>query len=165
MFARQLPSTKEETMNIGNRLVPLAVVALLVAGAATAAFAVGGDSRPPQDSEAAPIDSLGEEPVSGQPPVRSDEGIDPNECSLVHNIDACDAPVASDGSAPPAVPPGVGDEPSGGGGQPPITSIDDIDPNECNLVHNIEACGNCERIYDDLIACTEPGFNPPEACS
>lgn len=25
-----------------------------------------------------------------QPPIRSDEGIDPNECSLVHNINACD---------------------------------------------------------------------------
>lgn len=25
-----------------------------------------------------------------QPPIRSDEGIDANECSLVHNIDACD---------------------------------------------------------------------------
>jgi hypothetical protein len=24
--------------------------------------------------------------------------------------------------------------------QPPITSIDDIDPDECNLVHNIDAC-------------------------
>jgi hypothetical protein len=28
------------------------------------------------------------------------------------------------------------DDPIGG----PITSIDDIDPNECNLVHNIDAC-------------------------
>ena len=27
--------------------------------------------------------------VDGLPPIRSDEGIDPNECSLVHNIDAC----------------------------------------------------------------------------
>ncbi len=23
------------------------------------------------------------------PPIRSDEGIDPNECNLVHNINAC----------------------------------------------------------------------------
>jgi hypothetical protein len=29
------------------------------------------------------------DPVDGSPPIRSDEGIDPNECSLVHNIDAC----------------------------------------------------------------------------
>jgi len=29
------------------------------------------------------------EAVDSPPPIRSDEGIDPNECSLVHNIDAC----------------------------------------------------------------------------
>ena len=27
--------------------------------------------------------------IDGQPPIRSDEGIDPNECNLVHNLDAC----------------------------------------------------------------------------
>ena len=28
--------------------------------------------------------------TGGDTPIRSDEGIDPNECNLVHNIDACD---------------------------------------------------------------------------
>ena len=27
-----------------------------------------------------------------------------------------------------------------GSGQDPVTSVDDIDPNECNWVHNINAC-------------------------
>ncbi len=58
--------------------------------------------------------------------------------------------MAGDGEAPMPVPPeGSGslepggdvvvnpDEPVSSG---PITSIDDIDPDECNLVHNVDAC-------------------------
>jgi len=129
-----------------KRLIPLlvAVVALGVT-AAVVAFAVGGDSgastkdagRQTTGDEAKPgvaamcaqdhpdcndmvvepdggsanmcvadaeacVDMIGEgtsrcsataapecEAVDGSPPIRSDEGIDPNECSLVHNIDAC----------------------------------------------------------------------------
>jgi hypothetical protein len=43
------------------------------------------------DVEALPNASGEMEP---QAPVRSDEGIDPNECNWVHNIDACEGKVA-----------------------------------------------------------------------
>jgi hypothetical protein len=38
------------------------------------------------------VDTLPEIPgvVEPQTPIRSDEGIDPNECNWVHNIDACE---------------------------------------------------------------------------
>jgi hypothetical protein len=29
------------------------------------------------------------EPSGDQPPIRSDDGIDPNECNWIHNITAC----------------------------------------------------------------------------
>ena len=54
-------------------LVPLAVLAILVAGATTATFVVG----------------RGGPTVQGDTVPRSDEDIDPGECSLVHNINAC----------------------------------------------------------------------------
>lgn len=71
------------------------------------------------------------------------------ECSIAQEpapVDP-DAPVSSDPGAPP---PG------------PVTSGDGVDPDECNLVHNIDACAGCERLADDLIACSEPGYNPSE---
>ena len=134
------------------------------------------------------------EPYSGgQTPIRSDEGIDPNECNWIHNIDACegepepyqhDGPVSGicckplvDGETGPGIAVGepyplptadkacgpgatvpitsdgqfsclyfdtgmASDEPGGQvvEPQPPVTSIDDIDPNECNWIHNINAC-------------------------
>lgn len=74
------------------------------------------------------------EPEEGQPAARSDESIGPGECSLVHNIEACDDAAGGDsgGSGEPG-----SDEPASSG---PVTSIDDIDPDECSLVHNIDAC-------------------------
>ena len=41
------------------------------------------------------------------------------------------------------------DEPSGD--QPPVTSADDIDPNECNWIHNISACEGQELGSEDVV--------------
>ncbi len=101
-------------------LIPLAVLALLVAGATTAAFAVGGNGATADDDT---------------PPIRSDEGIDPNECNLIHNITACSEEELDAAD--------ILEEPPGD--TPPIRSDEGIDPNECNLVHNINACTDEER--------------------
>ncbi len=51
-----------------------------------------------------------DDPVtSTDPPIRSDEGIDPEECNLVHNIDAC---------SPEEIEQGFPDEPSGPPSEP-----------------------------------------------
>ena len=82
-----------------KRLVPLVVLlAVLVGGSAAAVFALTDDGDGPNSAES----------------------IDPGECSLVHNIDACDA---EDSGSPM-----------------PIRSDEGIDPDECNLVHNVDAC-------------------------
>ena len=47
----------------------------------------------PKGPAPTPVQEPGEEPpaqVEPLPPIRSDEGIDPNECNWVHNITACD---------------------------------------------------------------------------
>jgi hypothetical protein len=75
-------------------------------------------------------------------PVNSSEDIGADGCSLVHNVDGCDAPaqdpVAADCQLPESVEPCVdgGSSP----GQRPIRSDEGIDPDECNTVHNIDAC-------------------------
>jgi hypothetical protein len=55
-------------------LIPLVVVVAVLAATSAAVLAVTGDGGSTTDDT---------------PPIRSDEGIDPNECNLVHNIDAC----------------------------------------------------------------------------
>lgn len=80
------------------------------------------------------------------------------ECSLVHNVEACEDGAwdeAGDGGAVASVcapeapdcddmivnPDGdTGASPEEPVSSGPITIIDDIDPNECNLVHDITAC-------------------------
>ncbi len=58
-------------------LIPLVGLTLAVAVAATTvALAVGGGES--------------DEPPTDQPPILSDEGIDPDECNLVHNTTACE---------------------------------------------------------------------------
>ena len=79
--------------------------------------------------------------TSGDTPIRSDEGIDPNECNLVHNIDACDQDDLDrlgGGDLLPVNPDAGSDDPC----EPlPLRSDCGIDPNECNQIHNIDACG------------------------
>ena len=81
------------------------------------------------------------EPSGDQPPIRSDEGIDPNECNWIHNITACGDEVL---------------EPSGD--QRTVTSIDDIDPHECNWIHNITACNDTLVIGPEEEGTIEPDF-------
>ena len=78
----------------------------------------------------------GQEPgrqVDPLPPIRSDEGIDPNECNLVHNVNACDEdelkaggvrvpllPIRSDEADSPVIS-GGSTLPSGATPQPSLT--------------------------------------------
>ncbi|MCH7837428.1 MAG: hypothetical protein IIC26_02860 [Chloroflexi bacterium] len=87
-----------------------------------------------QDNEATDTSC---EPV----PLRSDCGIDPDECNLIHNITACDQDdfdgLGEDSSLPvnPDADKDASCEPV------PLRSDCDIDPDECNQIHNIDACG------------------------
>ena len=60
--------------------------------------------------------------------------------------------LASNGTAAPEV-----GEPSGD--QPPIRSDEDIDPNECNWIHNIFACDDTLAIGPDEEGTIEPDFS------
>ncbi len=68
-------------------LIPLIglTLSLAVAGIVTGFTLSGGSGTPAQDTA-----GQVEEPSGNQIPIRSDEGIDPNECNWVHNITACD---------------------------------------------------------------------------
>ena len=77
-------------------LIPVVGLALLLSGSgAVAAFAPAdaGDTTHPQVGLPDPAGLHGgpppAEPPGSLPPIRSDEGIDPDECNLVHNINAC----------------------------------------------------------------------------
>ena len=93
------------------------------------------------------------ETASDMPPILSSEGIDPDECNLIHNITACDQDefdrLGEDSSLPMNPDTGATDascEPV------PLRSDCDIDPNECNQIHNIDACGeilNPPDLFDE----------------
>ena len=68
-------------------MIILVGLALAVGVGAGTAFALSGDGA--GNAEGDPL-SDAVAPSNVQPPVRSDEDIDPNECNLVHNINACD---------------------------------------------------------------------------
>ena len=68
-------------------MIILVGLVLAVGIGAGTAFALSGDGA--GTAEGDPL-SYAVAPSSVQPPVRSDEDIDPNECNLVHNINACD---------------------------------------------------------------------------
>ena len=93
-------------------LIPLVVVLVALAATSAAVLAMTRDGGPA---------------TSDTPPILSDEGIDPEECNVVHNIDACDEGVGESGCDPL-----------------PLRSDCGIDPDECNLVHNITACSDEE---------------------
>lgn len=115
------------------------IAALALAVVATAAIVVavggGGDADDPCD----PL------------PLRSDCGIDPDECNEVHNIDACDdGELGLPANDEEPVRSGEGSD-SGGGttlDDPcdplPLRSDCDIDPDVCNVIHNITACSEEE---------------------
>ena len=178
-------------------LIPVTIVALMIAGATAGAFASGEKDRGPADESLPPVSSddastqpgceLGASECDDTPdtcdpvPLRSDCDIDPGVCNQVHNspddIDACLASLGGDGVAPqpsdgdePAViepgDPGVqdtGDLPTNdladstdSACEPvPLRSDCGIDPNECNKVHNITACSGPSE--DGVGAIVVPG--------
>ena len=146
-----------------NSLIPLAAVILALVATSAGVLALTGGDEPSGGQP--PIGSTGIEPrecnhnivdgcdqadLDGHPdadkdglcepvPLRSDCGIDPDECNFVHNINACDQDdldrLGEDGLVPIASPE---QEPST---QAPIRSDDGIALDECNQIHNIDACG------------------------
>jgi hypothetical protein len=76
-------------------------------------------------------------------PINPSEDVAADDCSLVHNVDGCGAPaqdpVASDCQLPESVEP-CDDGGTSPGQKQPIRSDEGIDPDECNTVHNIDAC-------------------------
>jgi hypothetical protein len=120
----------------------LPIVVLLVALSAGAAVALSATGSAADERPISSIDDIDPDECNlvhnidaceeggGQPPIRSDEGIDPNECNFVHNIDSCSAEQLEDAGIMP-VPPDA---------DAPVPSGDDIDPDACSLVHNVDAC-------------------------
>ena len=132
-------------------LIPLVIVLVALAATSAAVLAMTRDGGPATDDA---------------PPILSDEAIEPNECNLVHNIDACDEGVGESACDPLPLRSDCGIDPDecnlvhnidactdeeldaggileesvGAGDKPPVRSDEGIDPNECNLVHNINAC-------------------------
>ncbi len=143
-------------------LIPVTIVALMIAGATAGAFASGEKDRGPADENLPPVSSddastqpgceLGASECDDTPDtceqlaLRSDCGIDPYICNQFHNIDACDGPVLE----PPDDPAvqdvsdltthDLGDSTDSACDPVPLRSDCGIDPDECNLVHNIDAC-------------------------
>ncbi len=158
-------------------LIPLIglTLSLAVAGIVTGFTLSAGSGTPAQE----PSGQV-EEPSGSQPPIRSDEGIDPDECNWIHNITACNDTLVIAPDEEGTIEPDFGedgpdlasdrdvacqgvaitsdgqvsclgldegavmtnDEPGGHVVEPqtPVTSIDDIDPNVCHAIHNINAC-------------------------
>ncbi len=77
-------------------LIPIIGLTLFLAANAGIGFALA--------SNGANSPEVGD-PSGDQPPIRSDEGIDPDECNWVHNITACDdalpGPAETDGMPEP----------------------------------------------------------------
>ncbi len=152
----------KEHKEMKSWLIPTAIVALMIAGATAGAFAFGGrdggsafETLPPVSSDDAatqPGCEIGASECDDTPdtcepvPLRSDCGIDLDECNQVHNIDACTGspvsepgdPVEQDASDLPIE---DRDDVIDSACEPvPLRSDCGIDPNECNKVHNITAC-------------------------
>jgi hypothetical protein len=78
-------------------------------------------------AEVAPCYDTGNAPGE-QPPIRSDEGIDPDECNTVHNIDACSPEELEKAGI------GVPE------GQQPAAAPEDAVPPECAQAADVELC-------------------------
>ena len=127
-----------------KRLIPLIGLALaLVVAGVVLGFTISGGSGD-------------EEGFTGtQPPIRSDEGINEVECDYVHNFAACDGNPILEEPPLPTYEEWLSDQgtevfdsyqPVPSDGIPRstngkvVTSIDLIDPDLCNAIHNINAC-------------------------
>lgn len=74
-----------------NKWVIILVVVTLAIGASSGvAFVLADGGDTPLEVEPGGGIGSGAGPLPAGPPIRSDDGIDPNECNLVHNINACD---------------------------------------------------------------------------
>ena len=117
----------------------LSVVGLtLVVGvsAIAVAFAVTGNGNETPQQESVGVtepDPRGDKSTFGPLPMPTDDNLDPNAGIAI---------VRDDGTGKPAVvilpsgdTPACDQEPCEVGSQPPVTIIDDLDPNECSLVH------------------------------
>ncbi len=125
-----------------TRLIPLAVLALLVAGATITAFAVGGGGATAED---------------GELPIRSESSFDPDECIQVHVLTVC----SDQGFDSPGPGTDAACEPV------PLRSDCGIDPAECNMIHNIDACDDavvpvesCIQVLDPTGPVAEPSCEP-----
>jgi hypothetical protein len=136
-----------------KRLLPLSAgIAALVAVAVVAAVAVGASSEG-ADKGGRENDDSGGAPVAA---VCAPDVPDCDDMIVVGEdepMNMCIAPDEADPGADPVAIPECNDAIDGSSrcaadaapdcqavDQPPITSIDGIDPNECNAVHNIDAC-------------------------
>ena len=130
-------------------------LALAVAGTVTG-FTLARGSAPERDPAGQVEDHSGD-----QPPVRSDEGIDPNECNWAHNNTACDGSPTLEDPPLPRYEDWLSDHDTDGESGP-LTSIrsdEGFGPNECNLVHNINACD------EDKLSSGGVGISPPPTSS
>ena len=134
-------------------LIPVAIVALMIVGATAGAFASGGgDRNPAPESSDETATQLACEPGTSEcddtpdtcepVPLRSDCGIDPDICNQVHNITSCDSPVLGEPGECVVVDDGILCNAITDSDCDPVPLRSDcgIDPNECNMVHNITAC-------------------------
>lgn len=132
-----------------KRLLPLMALLLALSVGAAVALTVSGGAA--DESPVTSADDIGADECSlvhnidacgdgagGQPPTHSDEGIDPNVCNPVPSLDA----PRGGGDPCSAEEPDDGDfgivVAPDGGG--PATSADGIDPDECSFVHNVDGC-------------------------
>ena len=155
-------------------LIPVAIVALMIVGATAGAFASGEKDRGSAFENSPPVSSddgttqlgceLGASECDDTPdtcepvPLRSDCGIDPDECNFVHNISVCDQDDLDrlgEDSLPLVNPAGDKDTSCD---QVPLRSDCGIAPNECNFVHNISVCDQ-----DDLDRLDEDSLLPVDA--
>ena len=99
-------------------------LALAVAGIFAGFTLNGGSGSPAQDPIATSIDD-----------------IDPKVCNAIHNINACTPEELEEaGIRPTHGDPTYDEWLSDHGDEKVVTSIDDIDPNVCNLMHNRKPC-------------------------
>ncbi len=96
---------------------------LAVAGIVTGFTLNAGSGEPAQDPTATSIDD-----------------IDPNVCNAIHNINACTPEELEDLGVAPHGDPTYDDWLSDFGDGRVVTSIDNVDPNACDYIHNINAC-------------------------
>ena len=119
--------------------------ALAVIGAATGFTLSGGSDSPAQDptggsTHGDPTYDEGLSDFGDGKVVTSIDDIDPDVCNAIHNINACTPEELEELGVALHGDPTYEEWLSDFGDGQVVTSIDDIDPNVCNAIHNINAC-------------------------